>query len=231
MKKFFKSTEARAVDTGFGVFLDGRPLKTRAKLDLHLPTKSLAEAIASEWDVQVETIKPETMPLMSLATTAVDLVAKDLDGKQADMVRYGETDLICYYAEAPEELVARQRAAWEPLHLWCREVLKAPLDSTNSIIAVAQPEQSLQVLEKKVVALNHWQTSGMQEIVSLTGSLVISLALFDRRLTADQAIETIQIEENYQADKWGEDEEEAEARAQKSQDLRAAVNFLLLLDK
>ncbi len=231
MKKFYKSAETKPVEGGYGVLLDNRPLRTNAKKPLVLPTEALAEGIAEEWNVQGEKIKPETMPLMTLASTAIDLIAEDRDGKVAEISKYGETDLICYYADAPEDLVARQRAVWEPLRAWSKEALNAPLISTDSIIAVPQAEASLTNLRNKVDAMSHWQIAVMQELVSITGSLVIALALDEQHLSAEQAIEASQLEENFQAENWGEDEEEAEVRGQKSQDLHSAVNFLRLLNK
>ena len=112
-----------------------------------------------------------------------------------------------------------------------KEELNAPLHSTDGIIAVAQPDESIQNLRNQLNAMDHWQIAAMQELVSITGSLVISLGLAKGHLTPVQAIEATQIEENFQAENWGEDEEEAEARGQKSQDLKSAVNFLLLLAK
>ncbi|MDA9008644.1 ATPase [Alphaproteobacteria bacterium] len=231
MKKFYKSAESKPVEGGYGVFLDGRPLRTNAKKPLVLPTDALAAAIAEEWRVQDEKIKPQTMPIMTLASTAIDLIAEDRDGKVAEISKYGETDLICYYADAPKDLVKTQRSTWEPLHAWSNDELNAPLISTDSIIAVPQADASLVNLKNRVDAMSHWQIAVMQELVSITGSLVIALALDAQHLSPEQAIEASQLEENFQAENWGEDEEEAEVRGQKSQDLHSAVNFLRLLNK
>ena len=231
VKRFYKLVTTDKTAEGCTVLLDGRSLKTKAKKSILVPTEALAIAIAEEWQKQGEEIDPLSMPIMTLASTAIDLVEGNEATKIKEISRYAETDLICYYAEGPEDLVNRQRAAWEPLHSWSKDVLAAPLETTDSIIAVPQKKKTLERLSQEVQSMNHWQIAAMQELVSLSGSLVVALALNMGRLKADQAIEATQIEENFQAEKWGVDEEEAAAREQKSQDLRSAVNFLLLLGK
>jgi chaperone required for assembly of F1-ATPase len=219
VKKFYKEATSRPVETGAAIFLDGRQLKSPAKRDLILPTEALAAQIAKEWGKQGEKILPETMPMMTLASTAVDLVVQDMGPKRAEIERYAETDLICYYADGPDELVARQRASWEPMQAWAAETLFAPLKTTSSIVHIAQAPETVAALRAELASLDHWQLSAMEELVSTTGSLVVSLAALKKHLTPEQMVEVTQIEENYQAERWGEDEEEKVARDQKSQDL------------
>ncbi len=126
-KRFWQAATAEATEGGFTVRLDGRPVKTPAKAPLVLPTLALAQAIAAEWDAQTGTVRPATMPLTRAANSAIDKVAPMRAEVIAELAGYGGTDLLCYRAEGPEALVARQAAAWDPLLDWAATALRAPL--------------------------------------------------------------------------------------------------------
>ena len=117
-RRFYTSVTVSEHEGGFGVSLDGRAIKTPAKALLSVPTADLAGYIAAEWDAQGDRINPEAMPATRFANAAIDKVRVQF-AEVADMLgAYGETDLLCYRAEAPVELTARQAAAWDPLLDW-----------------------------------------------------------------------------------------------------------------
>lgn len=231
MKRFYKLAEAGPVDAGHTVLLDGRPITTPAKQPLIVPYKRLAEEIAREWDAQVETITPSTMPYMQYAATALDRVASQRDTIIEDLTQYGGTDLLCYRAEYPTALVQKQSAAWDPLLQWLKDRHGVSLTVTTGIAHVAQDEGVLSVMKTVLEAQSDLQLAAIHEIVSLTGSLVVTLAVIDQHLTAEQAFDISEIDETHIIEEWGEEAEAAERRKNNKNSLAAATEFLILCDQ
>ncbi len=224
MKRFYKTVtvEDRAV------LLDGRRLKTPRGADPQLPTTALAEAIAAEWRAQGEDIVPPTMPLTKLANTAIDGVAPRRDAVIAEIAAFARHDHLCYRADTPAELVARQNAAWDPLLEWAAERFGAPLMTVHGVTSVVQPEASLLALAQAVEAYDPFVLAGLHVAASICGSLVLGLAVVEKRLSSGDAFAISQVDERWQAEKWGFDAE-AEARARLlAAELDAAARFMSL---
>lgn len=229
MKRFYKNASAQAVEGGFGVALDARTLLTPAKLPLVVPRLALAEAIAGEWQAQVEEVRPHSMPLMRLASTAIDLVATRHAEVVAEIANFAETDLVCYRADHPPELVARQHAIWQPLIDWATLRYDAPLCVTAGIVPVAQKPATLRALAVAVAAYEPMALTALHAATTASGSLVIALALMEGRLDAEGAFAASQLDESFQIEQWGEDYEAADRRAALKADLAAAARFVALL--
>ncbi|MEQ9520170.1 MAG: ATP12 family protein [Parvibaculum sp.] len=225
-KRFYTSAEVKTEPDGFVLTLDGRSVKTPGRAELTLPTLPLATAVADEWLAQGEEIDPETMPLTKMANTAIDR----LEGIRVHVVdeisAFGASDLLCYRAEHPAELVSRQAATWDPLLDWAAARFDAKLRVVNGIIFQQQPEEALGALKARVAECSAFQLAGLHEVVSLAGSLVLGLAVLEHHLDADQAFEVAHVDEIWQVEKWGSDEE-AEARLQgRLKSLQGAAVFL-----
>ncbi len=224
MKRFYKTVtvEDRAV------LLDGRRLKTPRGADPALPTTALAQAIAAEWRAQGEDIVPATMPLAKLANTAIDGVAPRRDAVIAEIVAFARHDHLCYRTDTPAELVAQQNAAWDPLLDWAAERFGAPLMTVHGVTSVAQPEASIAALRGAVGSCDPFILAALHVATSITGSLVLGLAVAETRLSAADAFAVSQVDERFQAEKWGLDGE-AEARARHlAVELDAAARFMNL---
>ena len=230
MKRFYKKAAAAAQDGVFAVMLDGRPVRTPGKGFLHLPNPALAEAIAAEWEAQAETIKPATMPLTQLASTALDRVAKQMNAIAAEVTRYAETDLVCYRAISPQSLIQRQEDAWSPLLTWIEAQFGAALTVTAGIQPVTQPAASIDAVKKAIGGFDHFLLAALSSATSATGSVVIGLALTTGRITGGQAADAAFIDELYQMEHWGSDAGEEARLAQLKADLQAVERFLALLD-
>lgn len=209
------------------VLLDGRPLHTPARAVLSLPRRRIAEAVASEWAAQGETVDPETLPLTRLANTAQDRVAAAEAALIDEIAGYGGTDLVCYRAPHPVALATRQAAAWDSMLAWVRERHAAPLVCAEGLVHVAQPPDSLARLRDAVAA--HAQARGplglvgLAELVSLSGSLVLGLGVSEGAFDAEAAWSASRIDETFQMEQWGEDAEAAAATARRREAfLRAA---------
>ena len=212
-KRFWTAAGVEAVEGGYTVRLDGRPVKTPAKAPLVVPTEAMARAIAAEWDAQEGTIKPETMPLTRAANSAIDKVAPMRDAVIAELAGYGGTDLLCYRAPDPQELIDRQQTEWGPLIDWAATALQAPLNVTHGVVPVAQPQDSLQRLHAGVASFTDAELAGLHDLVAISGSLVLALAVTSGRLAPDTAFTLSRLDNIWQAEQWGTDEEEAELEA------------------
>ncbi|MGF1659039.1 MAG: ATP12 family chaperone protein [Rubrimonas sp.] len=213
-KRFW--TEAAAVEApeGWAVLLDGRPVRTPAGRPLAAPLRALAEGVASEWAAQGETLAPQTMPLTRALNTALDRVAPAQAQVVEDVAAYGASDLLCYRAAAPAELVAREAAAWDPPLAWARARHGAPLICAQGIAPVAQPPESLARLRAAVAACDAFALTALAELTSLSGSLVLGLAAAEGAMDAAEAWEASRVDEIWQIAQWGADAE-AEAAAER----------------
>ncbi|MFD1911605.1 ATP12 family chaperone protein [Halodurantibacterium flavum] len=227
-KRFWTAAQVMPSDAGFRILLDERPLRTPAKSLLEVPSERLALVIAAEWDAQDGEIRPETMPFTRLANSAIDKVVPQFEAVADLLAAYGATDLICYRAEGPEELVARQEAGWGPLLEWVAGA-GAPLAQTAGIVHVAQPEASLTRLRDRVMALSPFELAAFHDLVAISGSLVIALAVLDRREEPEAAWHLSRIDEDWQAELWGADEEATEVANARRQAFLDAALFLRFL--
>jgi chaperone required for assembly of F1-ATPase len=224
-------TEAGIVAAGdlFAIALDGKTIRTPAKRDLVVPTPALAAAIAAEWQAQGDEVKPHTMPLTRLASTAIDLVAQRREQVVEEIVAYAGSDLLCYRAEQPPELIAREHAAWQPLVDWATLRYDAPLIVTSGILPVRQLPETMRAFASAVEEYDHLLLTALHAITTVAGSLVIALAVLDGRIDAAEAFAVAQLDETFEIEKWGEDEEQSERRAALRDDIAAAAQFAALL--
>jgi chaperone required for assembly of F1-ATPase len=229
MKRVYRKAAMSATADGYGVALDGRPVKTPAKRDLRVPSAALAAAISAEWDAQEGEVRPPAMPLTQLASTAIDRVGPQRALIVQQVAGYAGTDLVCYRATRPPELKARQEAAWQPLVDWAVLRYDAPLTVTAGVIPIAQPEASLRAFAAAVAEHDDFALAALSAATAACGSLVIALALCEGRLDADQAFGASQLDESFQIEAWGEDSEQAERRRALAADIAAAARFLALL--
>lgn len=229
MKRFWTETGVAPGEGGWSVILDGRPIRTPAKAPLALPTRAYAEACAAEWDAQQGEVRPQTMPLTRSANAAIDKVAVQFDEVAGLIAAYGETDLLCYRAEGPASLVARQAAAWDPLLDWAAETLGARLVPTAGIVHRPQDPEALARLAAATRAFDPFELAAFHDLVALSGSLVIGFAAA-RGAQPPQALWALsRIDEDWQAEQWGTDEEAAEQAALKKQAFLEAAHIFSLL--
>ncbi|MBD8906160.1 ATP12 family chaperone protein [Methylorubrum zatmanii] len=211
-KRFYAEAGIAPVEGGFRLVLDGRGANTPGRRPLAVPNAVLGEALAAEWAAQETVIDPRTMPLTRLVNTTIDGVVDRRAEVAADLAAYAGTDLIVYRAGTPERLVAEQAAAWDPLVAWAAERLGARLFLAEGVMHVEQPEGSVEALRVAVEAVDDpFRLAALHAMTTLTGSLVIALAVLQGRLGADEAWAAAHVDEAFQAGVWGRDAE-AEAR-------------------
>lgn len=228
MKRFYKEAAAIAVEGGFAVHLDGRPVRTPARALLTLPTAAMGEAIAAEWAAQGEEIDPRSMTATGSANAAIDQIAPNYATFAAGVARYGESDLLCYRAESPAPLVARQAAEWNPLIDWARERYDIAFRITAGILPVDQPPETIARLSAVVAAFDPFMLAGLSTVVSIGGSLICGLALVDGGHDRDAIWAATELDELWQAEQWGEDAEAVQQRERRRAEFNAAAAFCTL---
>jgi chaperone required for assembly of F1-ATPase len=227
-RKFYRAAEVAEVGGAFAILLDARPVKTPARRALAAPTRSLAQALAAEWDAQAELIDPISMPLSRLANSIIDGVVDAPEAVVADIEKYLASDLLVYRAGGPEGLVARQAQHWDPLIEWAREELGASFVLGEGINFVAQPAGAL-LAARAAIPRDPWRLGAVHAITTLTGSALIALALDAGQLSADAAWAAANVDEDWNMERWGPDELALERRRYRQAEMQAAAAVLALL--
>ena len=229
MKRFFKNAEVAEAESGFGIALDGRPVRTPGRALLAVPSNMLAEAIAAEWNGQGDTIDPRSMPLTGLANAAIDRIAPDAEAFARSLAIYGESDLTCYRAEAPQALVERQAASWDALIAWARRRFDVDFEIVCGVMHRPQHETTLRQLSQAVAARTPFELAGLSPLVTVSGSLLIGLALAEGATDLETAWAAARLDEAWQAEQWGADAEAEKALEGRQRDFEAGYRFLSLL--
>lgn len=232
MKRFYKDVSLTDADAGaegaFAVALDGKPVKTPAKALLCLPNAALAEAVAGEWRGQGESIEPEQMPLTRLANSVIDQVAKTRAQVVEGTAAYGDRDLLCYRAEEPPDLVSAQAGAWDDYLDWTAERFGVIPLVTNGISPVEQPDALKAALLGAVEEYDNFALAGLNAATALTGSLILPLAMVEGFAVAEDAWQASEVDEAFQANRWGADDEASVRRAANRIAFLDAAKFITL---
>jgi len=229
MKRFYKEAKVVPASGEFALELDGKQLRTPEKRALIVPTMKLAEAIAGEWQGQGITVKPLSLPLTRLVSTALDRVTPRRAGVIAEIAKYATTDLLCYRADEPRELVERQQQIWQPLLDWAEARLGASFVVTQGITPVAQTPTTLAAIERAIAVHDAMRLVALHLATTACGSLVLGLALLAERVSAEEAFAAAQLDETFQIERWGEDAEQTKRRAALKEDIALVARFAALL--
>ena len=229
MKRFYKEVVWAEAEGGFEVLLDGRQVKSPAKRPLILPSQKLAEQVAAEWAAIEEEIDPQLMPQFSLAVTVADRVSPQRGELLTEMVRYGLNDLICYRADTDDRLIARQAEQWDSWLQWAEEQHHIQLETTAGIMPLTQDSANQERLMNAIAPLDDWRLGALVRATSLGGSLILGLAFIQQALDASTLFSLSFLDELYQGELWGQDEEAVSRQAHIKDEFLAAETFLALL--
>jgi chaperone required for assembly of F1-ATPase len=228
-RRFYKEATTEARDGGFALLLDGRPARTPAKNLLAVPTRALGEALAVEWARQVEIIDPADMPLTRIVNSAIDGVAQNIAATSAEIVKYAGSDLVCYRAGEPQALVSAQSATWDPYLGFARERLGARLVCAEGVMFIEQPEPALNAIRDALDRLlppgpaAAFRAAALHVMTTLTGSTVIALALAHGAVEPSSAWAAAHVDEDFQMEFWGPDDEALERKARRWREMEAAA--------
>lgn len=229
MKRFWTAAAVAPAGAGWGIALDGRPLRTPERALLAVPALPLAEAIATEWNRQGETVDPRAMPLTGLANAAIDRVAPDRLGFADSLARFAEQELLAYRADHPPSLVDHQAAHWDPWLAWARNRYDIDFVIVAGIMHQPQPAATLARITAAYRAFDAFRLAALHAVVTISGSAVIGLAVAEGALDAQGAFAIGHLDELWQAEQWGKDPLAEAAQAARRADLDAAVSLLALL--
>jgi chaperone required for assembly of F1-ATPase len=224
-KRFYTSAGVAEADGGFAVTLDGKPIRTPSGRQVIAPTREIADAIVAEWNAQGEMINPLSMPLTRFANSVVEAVADRVDAVADDVAKYLGTDLLFYRAGHPEALVAQEAAHWDPIVFWAADALGAHFILAEGIVHVTQPEQAV-AAAREAFPSDPWSVSALHVVTTLTGSALLALALAHGVRDPEQVWAAAHVDEDWNIEKWGMDEEVAARRAARLVDFRAAASIL-----
>jgi chaperone required for assembly of F1-ATPase len=228
MKRFWKTAEAVADDGGWAIRLDGRAVRTPSRVALVVPGAALARTITAEWDAQGDEVDPRLMPMTGFANATIDRVLPALGDFRGQVAAYAASDLFCYRADEPEELVARQQTQWGPLLDWAADHYGIDFAVTAGIVPVDQPALTLAALRGAVEAIDPWLLAGAATITQIGGSLVGMLAHLAGAVPAEALFDVVSLDELWQIEQWGEDWEAAERLAIRRADFLNAARYCAL---
>jgi chaperone required for assembly of F1-ATPase len=229
MKRFYKDAAVSEAERGFEIRLDGQPVKTPAREALVLPTQKLADAIASEWNAQGEKIDPRSMPFTGLANAAIDRVAPDPAAFARSLALFGESDLLCYRADKPQMLIAHQAEHWDPLLIWARRRFDIEFEVVSGIIHRPQPAGTVERLGRAVAARTSFELAALAPLVTISGSLIVALALAECAVDLGTAWAAASLDEAWQLEQWGSDAEAEAVLEARRDEFAAGFRFLQLL--
>jgi len=227
-KRFYTAAGVAEGPDGFVVTLDGRLVRTPGRNALAAPARRLAEAMASEWDAQQEIIDPLSMPLTRLANSVIDGVAGNVAAVADDMAKYFESDLLFYRAGFPEALIARQGRHWDPVLRWAADDAGAHFILTEGVMHVKQPEAAVAAM-RALLPRDAWSVGALHVVTTITGSALLGLALRQGVLGEDAVWAAAHVDEDWNRDTWGADEEVEQRRAARQKDYAAAAMVLKAL--
>ncbi|TVQ35273.1 MAG: ATPase [Geminicoccaceae bacterium] len=226
MKRFWRDVGVVAEAEGFVVTLDARTVRTPKRQPLLLPTRALADLVAAEWRAQGETVQPDTMPINRLATSVVDLMPERRPAALEQLLGYARTDLLCYRAAGPENLLAAYRQHWDPPLTWLARTHGPELRVVEGLMPAAQNEAVIEGLQQRLVALDDWRLVGVHGITTVTASLVLGLMVEAGALTAEAAAAAALVDEHAQQARWGQEAEALGRERRLRGDVHAASSYL-----
>ena len=228
LKRFWDKAGVEEIDDGFAVLLDGRSVRTPAKAVLKVPTRALADAIAAEWDAQDGEVDPTSMPVTRGANAAIDKIGANRKAVVEMLAEYGDSDLVCYRADGPKELVRRQSELWDPIVDWVGSKFGVRLAIAEGVMHVPQSPETLSALSAEMEDMSDFALAGFHDLVAISGSLVLALAVHHGQITPESAWDLSRVDESWQVEQWGEDDEATAAESVKRDAFLDAARFLAM---
>lgn len=223
-KRFYTTASLAREGDGFSIQLDGRPLRTPGRRPLVVGHEALGAAIVAEWNAQGTQIDPATMPVTRLSNTVVDGIAENPAPVREELKRYAETDQLFYRADAPERLVARQSARWDPVLRWAETRIGGLFQTAVGVMHVEQPPETLAAVASHLDGEGDpFVLAGLHQMTTLTGSLILALGVRERHLGIEDAWDLAHLDEDWNIEQWGADDEAKARRAARFEDMRAAA--------
>ncbi|GAB00061.1 uncharacterized protein L969DRAFT_105952 [Mixia osmundae IAM 14324] len=211
-KRFWKDVRLDPRPDGhIAVLLDKRTLKTTSNVPLLLPRRNLAAAllIANEWDNQDKVLKPHSLPITSLASRAIDGMSTPEQRKEIGqgLLKYLDTDTICFHEEEPPALVDLQKRHWLPLITWVNATFGTDIAPFTTLMGTKQSARTVIVLAKRIESYDSFTLAAFERAVLASKSYCIALGLIEGVLSVNEASDCAHVEVNSQVERWGQVED------------------------
>lgn len=225
MKRFWREVTVGEAPGGWQVLLDGRAVRTQGGTAQIVPGRALAEELAREWTTQGDEVDPKAFPMRDLTDLALDQVAPDPARQAGSLLRYAETDTLLYRADPDEPLHRRQLDQWEPLVQAIEARYGVSFERISGVMHRPQPAATLDRLTGVLLEQDAWRLAAIATLAPLAASLIVPLAALDREAAPEQLFAAANLEEDWQAELWGQDAEAARVRAAREAAFAAATRF------
>lgn len=225
-KRFYTETGVVPVAGGFAVTLDEAKTRTPGKTPIVVPSEALAQEMAAEWAAQQERVDPLTMPVVRLVNSGIEGGEKSLPALRQELVKYSGTDLLCYRAESPRELVGEQEKHWDPVLTLIARHFSVSFQTTVGIMHRPQPDATLRRLAEALEGVSLLRATAMVSVAGLTGSGLMAVGLGHQLLDAEQVWAAAHVDEDYNARLWGSDPEAEALRRARWAEYEAALKVL-----
>ena len=222
-KRFFKEVSIAGREEGNVILLDGRVLRTPKKNIVAVADASLARALADEWDSQEEFLDPTAMPLTRIVNAGLDVVEAHRDPIIDELSRFLGSDLLCYRADRPETLVRRQMESWDPVLRWAEDTLAMRFMLVEGLMPVEQPPETIEAGKTVFAEADDITLAGLHTTTTLLGSAVLAIAHWHAHLTTEEAWKAAHVDEDWNFETWGEDQDAMTRRALRREEMAAAA--------
>ena len=230
MKKFWKIVQVKKkLKNSFEILLDKRILKTPMQKDLIFSNYKIAKETALEWDIDEKEINTENMVFYGLISTAIDKISNDKVSYIDNVLGFINTDLICYRADKPNELIDLQNSSWNPIISFIKKYIDVEL---KFFIGVMPSKQSLEIFNRLKTLINSFsdiEISALHRMTNLTGSIFISICILKGDVLKNEAFELSFLDELYQAKNWGVEQESLDKRDKIAKELNRIISFVELI--
>ncbi len=230
MSKFLYNEVAAqmSADGNFMIKVDGQVFKT-PNGETVVGNGMLIKALAEELKTQKTELNFHDMPLTRYVFTAFDRVRGRRDSVINEIVRYVETDLLCYRVSSPQELVKKQDKLWQPLVDWSKDKYGIGLITSVGTLSILQDPATLKKVHQIIKLMNNFRLTGMYKAVALSGSAIVGLAILEGTLTVEKAWKIANLEESWQLERWGHDTELLERLTISKKEFADLGHFLSLI--
>ena len=170
MKKFWKNVQVqKKIKNSFEIILDKKILKTPMQNDLIFSNYKIAKETALEWDINEKEINTDNMVFYGLISTAIDKINNDKVSYIENVLGFINTDLICYRADGPNELVDLQNSSWNPIISFIKKYINVELKFFKGVMPSKQSLETFIRLKTLINSFSDLEISALYRITNLTG--------------------------------------------------------------
>ena len=171
------------------------------------------------------------MPFYSYSVTAVDRITNQRNDVIETLKSILSMDTLLYRSGNDSELSKLQDKEWQPLVKWLHENFNCKLIINYELKPLNQKESELLKCINLINQLDHFSLSSFSHLVSISGSFILSLSFYFKKINSHKLYELALLEELFQSNKWGSDNFANERRENIKKEITEACEFLDILPR